>query len=146
MSIKVKNCKTFYEAQTVNCLKEIQPRPNPPQPYKILLRLWNKNFLTELYRYIQRFAFKVFQKCSSWTPRNGKVQMFFLTPNLNMFARIFVNADRFLSVWREHIIFDAQLVEARKMNEVFWATLYCKTSDLFSNFCWLWDFLLENLK
>ena len=36
-----------------------------------------------------------------------------------MFARIFVNADRFLSVWREHIIFDAQLVEARKMNEVF---------------------------
>ena len=119
MSIKMKNCKTFYETQTVNCLKEIQPRPNPPQPYKILLRLWNKNFLAELHRYIQRFAFKVFQKCSSWTPRNGKVQMFFLTPNLNMFARIFVNADRFLSVWREHVIFDAQLVEARKMNEVF---------------------------
>ena len=28
----------------------------------------------------------------------------------------------------------------------FWAKLYCKMSDLLAGFCWLWDFLLENLK
>ena len=32
------------------------------------------------------------------------------------------------------------------MSEVFWAKLYCKISDLFSSFCWLRNFLLENLK
>ena len=32
------------------------------------------------------------------------------------------------------------------MSNVFWAKLYCKISGLFASFCWLWDFLLENLK
>ena len=84
----MKNCKTFYEAQTANHLKEItQPPPtHPPPPGKILLRLWNKNFLKEIYRNIQTFAFKVLQECSSWASRNGGVQMIFLTPNRNMFA------------------------------------------------------------
>ena len=36
----MKNCKTFYEAQTVSRLKEIvQPPPNQPPPDKILLCL-----------------------------------------------------------------------------------------------------------
>ena len=30
--------------------------------------------------------------------------------------------------------------------KVFRVKLYCKMSDLFASFCWLWDFLLENLK
>ena len=76
--IKIKNCKTFYEAQAANHLKEIiQPPPNPPAPGKILLLLWNKNFLTEIYSNIQTFAFKVLQECSSWESRNGAVQFFF---------------------------------------------------------------------
>ena len=32
------------------------------------------------------------------------------------------------------------------MSEVFLAKPYCEISDLFSSFCWLVDFLLENLK
>ena len=32
------------------------------------------------------------------------------------------------------------------MSEVFWVKLYCKMSDLFASFYWLWDYLLENLK
>ena len=44
---------------------------------KVLLCLRNKNFLTEIYRNIQTFAFKVLQKCSSWASRNGAAQMFF---------------------------------------------------------------------
>ena len=75
------------------------PPTNPP-PNKILLRLWNKNFLTDIYRNIQTFAFKVLQECSSWASRNGAVQLFFLTPNRNMFAGKFVKSERFLAVFR----------------------------------------------
>ena len=47
----MKNCKTLYEAQTASRFKEpIQPRANPFPSDKTLLRLWNKNFLTEIYR------------------------------------------------------------------------------------------------
>ena len=86
-SIKMKNCKAFYEAHTSSCFKEIIQALPPPSPSnhspsdKILLRLWSKNFLIVTDRNIQIFAFKVFQECSSWASRNGAVQMFFLTPN-----------------------------------------------------------------
>ena len=129
ISIKMKNYKTFYKSQTTSGLKEIiQP---PPTPHKILLRLWNKTFLREIYRNIQTFAFKVLQESSSWASGNGAVQMFFLTPNRNMFTGKFVNWERFLAVFWEHIIFNFKRVEIRKMSEVFWAKLYCKMSDLF---------------
>ena len=102
----MKNCKTFYEAQTASHLKEIiRLSPNLPAPDKILLLLWNKNFLTEIYRNIQTFAFKVLQECSSWASRNGAVQIFFLTPNRKMLARKFVKSETFLAMLREHIIF-----------------------------------------
>ena len=52
--------------------------------------LLNKNFLADLYRNIQTFALKMLQECSSWASRNVAVQMFFLTPNKNMFAGKFV--------------------------------------------------------
>ena len=109
--------------------------PNPPiSPDKILLLLWNKNFLREIYRNIQTFAFKVLQESSSWASGNGAVQMFFLTPNRNMFAGKFVNWESFLAVFWEHIIFNFKRVEIRKMSEVFWAKLYCKMSDHFGWF------------
>ena len=40
---------------------------------QILLRLWEKSFLTGIYRNIETFPFKVPQECSSWTSRNGTV-------------------------------------------------------------------------
>ena len=130
--IKMKNCKTFYEAQTASHLKEIiQLSPNLPAPDKILLLLWNKNFLTEIYRNIQTFAFKVLQKCSSWASRNITVQLFSLTPSRNMSARQSLKLEKFLAVFREHIICNVKWVEVRKMSNVFWAKLYCKISDLF---------------
>ena len=62
---KSKNCKTFYEAQTASRLKEIIPPHTSPTPNnKILLCLWNKNFLKDIYRNIQTFAFKVLQEFS----------------------------------------------------------------------------------
>ena len=93
ISIKIKNSKTFYEAQTASCLKEIiqspAPPPPPPPPQfpthpssdKILLRLWNKDFPTEIYRNIQTYSFKVLQECSSLASRNDTAEMSFLTPN-----------------------------------------------------------------
>ena len=73
----------------MNRLKKIiQSPPNPSQPYK--------HFLTEIYRNIQTFAFKVFQECNSWPSRNGAVQMFFLTPNKNMFPKKCVKLDFWL--------------------------------------------------
>ena len=112
VSIKIRNCKTFYEAQTASRLKEvIQPPPHPPKPPpldKILSRLRNKKFLTEIQRNIQTFAFKVFQECGSWASRNGVVQMFFQTPIRKMFAGKFVKSERLLAVLQEHIIFNAK--------------------------------------
>ena len=110
MSIKIKNFKTFCETQEASCLKEIiqLPPTTQPPPYKILLHLWNKSFLKEIYSIIQTFAFKVLHECNSWASRNGAVQIFFLTPNKNMLAGKFVKSERFLAVLREHIIFNVK--------------------------------------
>ena len=98
---------------------------------KTLLRLWIKNFVKEIDRNIQRFAFKVLQECSSWASRNGAVQISFLTPNRNMFIGKFVKLERFLAVLREHIIFNVKWVVVRKMSQIFRAKLYCKMCSLF---------------
>ena len=101
----MKNCKTFYVAQKASRLKEIvQPPPTHSAPGKILLRLWNKNFPTVIYRNIETFAFKVLQQFSSWASRNGAMQMFFLTLNRNMLAGKFVKSERCSAVLREYII------------------------------------------
>ena len=91
-SIEMKNGKTFYEGLIVTRVKEIiQPLHHPsPQPDNILLRLWDKNFLMEIYRNIKTFAFKELQEGSSWASTNDEVQIFFLTPNRKMLAGIFV--------------------------------------------------------
>ena len=112
---------TYYEQFSHNLTLEVQ----------ILLRLWNKSFLTERCRNIQTFAFKVLQECSSLTSANGTVQIFFVTPNRKIFAGKFVKRERFLVVLREHIIFNVKWDEVRKMSEVVWAKLYCKMNDLF---------------
>ena len=88
----MKNCKTFYETQTATRLKEIvQPPPSPHTTRKNLDASLKQKFPREMYRNIQTFVFKMLQKSSSWESGNGAVQMFFLTPNRNMFAEKFVN-------------------------------------------------------
>ena len=116
----MKNCKKLYKVQTASRLKEIfQPPPTDPSPDKILLRLWNKNFITEIYRNIQAFTFKVFQECGSWASRNDAVQMLFLTPNRNMFAGKFVKSERVLAVLLEQFVVNVKLIEIGKMSGVF---------------------------
>ena len=105
--------------------------PTHPSPDKILLRLWNKNVNTEIYKNIQTFNFKVFQECGFWASGNDPVQMLFLMPNRNMFAGKFVKSKRVLAVLREQFVVNVKLVEIREMSEVFWEKLYCKMSDFF---------------
>ena len=130
ISIKMKNCKTFYEAQTASCLEEIiQPPPNLPLiKWNLTLSLKQKSFLP---RYTeQTFAFKVLQECISWVSRSGAVQMFF-SKTKQKFPGKFVKSQRVLAMLQEHIIFNVKWVEVPKMSKVFWAKLYCKMSDLF---------------
>ena len=61
--IKMKNCKTFYEAQTASHLKEIiQPPPNPPTPGKSYYFSRTKcsyiQRYTEIYRHLLSKCFK----------------------------------------------------------------------------------------
>ena len=81
-------------------LFSLPPIPNPPPSDKILLRPWKKKLwsYTETYRH-----FKVLQKYCSLASRNSATQMFFLTPNRNMFVGKFVKSERFLVVLQEHI-------------------------------------------
>ena len=133
--LKGKIVKHFTRPKQRAALKKLFSLHQPPiPPDKILLNLWNKNFLREVYRNIQTFAFKVLQESSSWASGNGAVQMIFLTPNRNIFAGKFVNWESFLAVFWEHVIFDFKRVEIREMSEAFWVKLYCKMSDIFGWF------------
>ena len=121
----MKNCKTLHEVQTASHLKEvIQSPPNLHPSDKTLLRLWNKNFLTEIYRNIKTFAIKVLQECGSWESRNGAVQIFFLTPKRNMCAPKIAKSERFSAVLLEHINFNVKCVEVRLKRVIFFTSFF----------------------
>ena len=94
ISIKMKNCKTSYNAQTASRLKEIIQSPSTQR-----LRLWNKNFLTEISEVYRHLLSKRFLGVKKWCSSN----VFFLTPNKNMHTEKFLKSERFLAVLWEHI-------------------------------------------
>ena len=101
--------------------------------------LWNIKFLTEIeiYRKVLTFAYKnemLLEEALGRQEMVRSVQMLFLIPNRNIFARKYPKWERLLAVLREHIIFNVKWVEVGKMSEVFCVKLYCKMSDLFSLF------------
>ena len=108
------------------------PRPHP-QPDTILLRFWNKNSLTEIYRNIHTLAFKVLQECSSWMSRNGAMQIFF-SPNRKMFAGKFIKWEQFSVVLRGHISFNVKWVVVRRTKEFFEWNCIVKWVILFASF------------
>ena len=145
--LKWKLVKHFTRTkQRATFLKLLSLPQLPISPDKILLRLWNKTFLREIYRNIQTFAFKVLQESSSWASGNGAVQMFFLTPNKNMFTGKFVNWESFLAVFWEH--FSSISYELRFVKCVWFFERSCivKWVIFFAGFYWLWYFLLQILE
>ena len=140
--MKMKNCKTFYETQTASRLKEIIQSPSTP--HTNLATSLKQNFLREICRNIQTFAFKVLQESSSWASGNGAVQILFFTPNRNMVAGKFVNWESFWTMFWDHVIFNFKRAEIRKMSEVFCAKLYGKMCDLFGWFLLALSFFATN--
>ena len=116
---------TFMRSNKRATLRKLFSLPSTHSwPDKISIRLWNKNFLTEIY------------KCY--------MQMFYLTTYRNTFAGKFVKSENFLVVLREHIIFNE--LRFVKWVRFFQPNCTVKWVIIFASFCWLWDFLLENLK
>ena len=139
----MKNCKIFCKVQTASHLKELSSLlPSHRSPDKTLLRLWNKNFLKEIFRNTQAFAFKVLQECSSWASRNGACNIFSDTKQKHDCCKICEVRNIFGCV--------AGALSS-ELRFVKWVTLFernciVKCVIFFANFCWLWDFPLENLK
>ena len=77
--------------------------------------LCNKNFLKEICRNIQTYAFNVLPKCSFGVHRNSAEQVFYLTLTRDMFSGKFVKWARFLAVLLEYIFYNIEWVEAFKM-------------------------------
>ena len=140
----MKNCKSFCEAQKVSCLKNYSASPQPiPQQIQSYYVSGTNIFIRgyiEIYGYLLSKCFK-----NAVLGHHERVQCkyFFLAPNRNMFAGKFVNSESLLTVFREHIIFNVKWVEVRMFFE---RTCIVKCVIFFVSFCWLWDFLLENLK
>ena len=98
-----------------------------------------------IYRNIQTFALKVIQECRSWATKNGAVQMFLLTPNRNMFSGKFLN-QKWFSLYCGSILFSA----SSELRFVKWVSCFekkyiVKWVIFIASFCWLLEFLLENL-
>ena len=105
----------------------IQPLPHHfSKPDKILLRLWNKKFFyMEIYRNIQTFFFKSasglqFSGVKKWC----SADVFSDTKEKNVGWKI----------CKVKKVFYVKRVEVHKMNEVFWAKLPRKISELFRYF------------
>ena len=135
LSIKMKNCKTFYEARTASCLKKIiqfpqkpQTTPNQIKSYYIFgIKIFLQRY-TEIYRHLLPKCFKntvfgrqemVQRKCLFWHKQKH------VCWKMCQVRKVF---DCVAGVY---IIFDVKWVEIRKINEVFLVKLYCKMSDIF---------------
>ena len=145
--LKWKILKHFTRSKKQAALSKLLSLHPPLIPQaKILLRLWKNIFLrryTEIYRHLLS---KWLKNAALGCQEMVKCKFFFPDTHRNSFAGKFVKWERFLIMFREHFIINIKWLEVQKISEVFWVKPYCKMTDLFAKFCWLWDFLLENLK
>ena len=77
--------------------------------------LCNKNFLKEICRNMQTYAFNVLPKCSFRVHKNSAEQVLYLALTRDMFSGKFVKWARFLAVLLEHIFYNIGWVEIFKM-------------------------------
>ena len=124
-------------------------------PDKSFLRLWNKIFQVEICRNIRKTALQLLREWISWASRNGAVQICFLAPtptptnqNQNTNTIFFSGGSRNMVLgvlWEYNFIL---LIELRfaKWVSCFKRNCIVKWVIVFVGFCWLQDFLPENLK
>ena len=126
ISIKMKNCNTFYEVKKTSHLDEIiQPPPNHLPSERILLCLFVRRY-TEINGHLLSKCFKnAVLGVKKWWSAN----VFSDNRQKHVCWKILVNSKRFWLCCKA-ILF-SMWVEIRKLSEVFLAKLYCKMSDLF---------------
>ena len=121
--LKWKNLKHFTSPKQ----RAVWRKLFSPLSNKSSLRLWNNNFLTEVYTNVHTFAFLVLHNVVS-----GHLEMvrsnFFLTASRTMFLAK-ESGSRFI-----------------KWVKFFERNCIVKWMIFFDSFWWLWDFLSENLK
>ena len=105
---------------------------SPHPPNKNFLCICDKNFLMEICRNIQTFAFQVLWKCSFWVHRNCKVQVFYLTPTRDRFSGKFVKWVKFLVVMLEYIFYVFFILTYGCYNITRWGEV-CKMNFLGEN-------------
>ena len=126
ISIKMKDCNTFYEVQKTSRLNEIiQSSPTHFPSDKILLRLFLRRY-TEINGHLLS---KCFKNAVLGVKKRWSANVFSDTKQKHVCWEILVNPERFW-LYCKTILFSMR-VEVLKMSEVFWAKLYCKISDLF---------------
>ena len=111
LPLKFKLSEKFQRFNIINgaALRKLFSLPSTySPPDKILLRVWKKIFLIEIYRNIFLFG-----------ARNNICIAPFLTPNRNMFSGKFLKSERVVSVLQENIVLSVKVVEICKMSEVF---------------------------
>ena len=138
----MKNYKTFCKVQTASHLKEIIPPTHPHQikPYydsetKIFLRRY-----LQIHRHLLSMCFK-----NAVLGRQEIVQ-----------CNIFSDTKQKHDCWKSQKYFwlccgRILFLMSSELRFVKWVTLFernciVKCVIFFANFCWLWDFPLENLK
>ena len=102
---------------------------NHPQLDKILLRLWNKKFLMEIYIDSQ----------------SASRMQFLGVKNRNMFAGKFLSQKGFWLCCGSILFSTSSELRFVKWVRLFEPNCIVKWGIFFASFCWLWDFLLENL-
>ena len=149
IQLKSKIVKHFTRSKQQATLKKLCSLPRPTPTIKKLVPSLEEKFsdgdiqkYTDIYACFQSASRMQFWGVKKWCSAN----LFSDTKQKRFCWEICKVRKVFGCVLREHILFSVKWVEIRKMSEVFWAKLYCKMIHFFASFCWLWDFLLENLK
>ena len=149
ISIKIQNCKTFCKAQTTNRLNNFFQSPSIPPPTTIpqgqtLLRLRNNFFLRRYIEIYRHLLSKCFKNAVLGRQEMGQCKCFFWHQTESCLVE---HLERFLAVLWESILFSMSV----KFKFIKWVRFFepnCIVNWLifFTSFCWLWDFLPENLK
>ena len=143
----MKNCKTIYETQAASRLQEIiQPSPNPPLSKKMSLRLWEKFFYKDIQKYTNIFfestSKMLFLGVKKWCSANA----FSDIKQKHVYWEI-LKVRQVFCLYCESILFSMSS-ESRSVEWIMFCerNFIVKWVMIFASFCWLWEFLPENLK
>ena len=136
ISIKMKNCNTFYEVQKTSRLNEIiQSSPTHFPSDKILLRLFLRRY-TEINGHLLS---KCFKNAVLGVKKRWSANVFSDTKQKHVCWKILLNSERFWLYCKTYY-FQCEL-RFVKWVRFFERNCIVKLVIFFGSFCWLWLFL-----